>query len=68
MINDRQQCLDHGPLNNKVGQYLGLDGYLECVGDPFTHQLERPFGNPPRGTPVLDDLSKREGRNYRHEV
>jgi hypothetical protein len=61
MINIHRWHLDLSPLRDEVGQRLGLDSCPGGIGDPFTHQLEHPFGNPSRGITVLDDLAEREG-------
>ena len=46
-----------GPLYDEISQDLGLDGFTWCVCKSLTHELDRPFGDPPSGLPVLDDLA-----------
>ena len=50
--------------SREVSQDLGLDCLVGGVGESFSHQLHRPFGNSTLGFPVADYLSQRERRDH----
>ena len=53
------------PFRDEIHQGLRLDGFAGRIGEGLTHELDRPFGDPPGGLPVLDDLAQGEGRDHR---
>ena len=50
----------------KISQHLGLDGRPRGIRNALTHQLECPLSDSFCGIPILDDLTKREGRHNHH--
>jgi len=50
-----------GPFCDEVRQRLGLDGFASRVCEGLPHELNRPFGDPPSGLLILDDLAQRKG-------
>jgi hypothetical protein len=56
----RRGELGVGPFRNEVRQHLGLDGLVGRVREGFSHELDRPFGDPSSGLSVLDDFTQRK--------
>ena len=56
------------PFRDEIHQGLRLDGFAGRISEGLTHELDRPFGDPPSGLSILDDLTQGEGRDHRDWV
>ena len=63
-----RQVLGLGPVDEEVGQCLGLDGSARLVEDSIRSQRNGPLGHPARCIPTAHDLGKRGSANDRDGV